>query len=95
MLNNNLKKRKENVFFLLLIPFQTEKEMVKMLIRSPYVNKPLPSVLGRTFMLVLSPVIATFVSFLWINNNNTFSTFLTFYNSEINFESFQTYFEKS
>ncbi len=46
-----------------------------MLLHSPYVNIPLPSVLGRTFMLVLSPVIATFVNFLWINNNNKFSTF--------------------
>ncbi len=56
-------EKKKYYFYFSLSFFQTGNDMVKMY-RDHYVNLPIDAVLGRTFMIFLSPLIATFVNFL-------------------------------
>ncbi len=68
--------------------------MVKMY-RDHYVNLPMAEVLGRTFMIFLSPLIATFVNCLWRKKKYIYISYtffclfvLQFYiYAEIHFES--------
>ncbi len=60
--NSGFLLKKEPQFYFSFFS-QTGNDMVKMY-RDHYVNIPMAEVLGRTFIIFLSPLIATFVNFL-------------------------------